>query len=245
MPKTVHEIMNRELFSLRIQDGTDDALGYIVGLGITAAPVLDEAKKPIGLASFRDLLRSSAPATVAERMTVPAITIGEGASVETAARLLAERGVHRVVVVDTEGKAVGVASALDVIRGLLGLPASHPSAFPHWDKKHGVSWSDDTLLDLERLDVAPDGPGVLAVIRGGKAVEERVVWAEAAHNVRTRLYDLLSRPQDEQPMLKRILASYAGLRFRAAAIHMADQREAVSEALMAEALSGLAPASAE
>lgn len=245
MPKQVKEIMNRELFSLRIQDGTDDALGYIIGLGITAAPVLDEAKKPIGVASFRDLLRAPSPSTVAQRMTVPAVTVGADASIEDAARVLAERGVHRVVVVDAEGRAVGVASSLDVIRGLLGLPASHPSAFPHWDKGHGVSWCDDTLLELDRLDVAPDGPGVLVLIRGGRGVEERVVWAESAHNVRTRLYDLLSRPQDEQPMLKRILASYAGLRFRAAAIHMADQREAVSESLMAEALSALAPASAE
>jgi len=245
MPRTVQEIMNRELFSLRIQDGTEEALGYIIGLGITAAPVLDEAKKPIGVASFRDLLRSRAPATVAERMTVPAVTIPVDARVEDAARLLAERGVHRVVVVDRDGKAVGVASSLDVIRGLLGLPAEHPSTFPHWDKVHGVTWCDDTLLELERLEVAPDAPGVLALIRGGKGLEERVVWAEAAHNVRTRLYDVLSRPQDEQPLLKRILASYSGLRFRAAAITMTDQREAISEALMADALSGLTPASIE
>lgn len=245
MPRTVKEIMNGELFSLRIHDGTDDALGYILGLGITAAPVLDEAKKPIGLASFRDLLRAPSPATVAERMTVPAVTVRSDASVEEAARVIADKGVHRVVVVDAEGRAVGVASSIDVIRGLLGLPAAHPSAFPHWDRARGVSWTDDTLLDLERLDVAPDEAGVLALIRGGKDLEERVVWAESAHNVRTRLYDILSRPQDEQPMLKRILASYSGLRFRAGAIHMADQREAVSESLMAEALSALAPASAE
>lgn len=245
MPRTVQEIMNSELFSLRVHDDSAHALGYILGLGITAAPVLDEGKHPVGLASFRDLLRSPSPATVAERMTVPAVTVRSDATVEDAARVLAERGVHRVVVIDSDGRAVGIASALDVVRGLLGLPALHPSAFPHWDAARGVSWCDDTLLELDHLDEAPDSAGAFALIRGGKGVEERVVWAEAAHNVRTRLYDLLARPQTEQPMLARLLESHSGLRFRAAAIETADQRESVSESLMAEARSALAPARAE
>jgi hypothetical protein len=245
MPRTVKEIMNGELFSLRTHDAAAQALGYIVGLGITAAPVLDQDKKPVGMASFRDLLRLPTPATVAECMTSPALTLRSDAPVEEAARLLTERGVHRVVVVDSDGRAVGIASALDVIRGLLGLPALHPSAFPHWDSTRGVSWCDDTLLEVDRLDAAPDAPGAFALIRGGKGIEERVVWAEAAHNVRTRLYDLLARPQSEQPMLARLLESHSDLRFRAAAIARADRRESVAESLMGEARSALAPTRAE
>lgn len=236
MAKTVKEIMNRELFSLRPNDGTDDALGYIVALGITAAPVLDEDRRPLGVASFRDLLPVPAPGKVLERMSVPAISVSENVSVEEVARLLAERGVHRVVVVDGEGRAVGVASSLDVVRALLGLPAVHPATFPHWDKAHGVSWTDDTILELDRLDVAPDGPGVLALATGGRGVEERLVWAEAAHNVRTRLYDIVSRPQDEQPLLRRIIDGNPNLRFRAAAVESLDHRQGVAEALMASAL---------
>ena len=245
MPKIVKEIMNPELFSLRPSDDTVDALGYIVALGITAAPVLDEERRPMGVASFRDLSLLRAPATVAERMTVPAISVSQDESIEAAARIVAERGVHRVVVIDDDGRAVGVASTLDLVRGLLGLPAAHPAPFPHWDKARGVSWTDDTLLEVDRLDAAPDSAGVLALVSGGKGVPERVVWGEPANNVRTRLYDILSRPQTEQPILKRLLAQNTSLRFRAAAVSSTDQRENVAESLMAEALSGLAPLVAE
>jgi len=236
MAKTVQEIMNRELFSLRPNDGTDDALGYIVALGITAAPVLDEEREPIGVASFRDLLPLPAPGKVAERMTVPAITVAESATVEAVAHILAERGVHRVIVVDADGRAVGVASSLDVVRGLLGLPASHPSTFPHWDRVHGVSWTDDLVLEMDRLDAAPNGPGVLVLSTGGRDVPERVVWAEAAHNVRTRLHDIVSRPQEEQPVLRRILDGGASLRFRAAAMDSQDRCQSVAESLMAQVI---------
>ncbi len=241
MAKTVEEIMNPELFSLRPNDGTEEALGYLVALGITAAPVLDEERRPLGVASFRDLLLPRAPAKVADRMTVPAISVPRKASIEAVARLLDEHGVHRVVVIDDEGRAIGVASSIDVIRGLLGVPAAHPSTFPHWDKRRGVSWSDDTLLELDRLDLAPDSPGVFALVSGGKGVPERVAWAEPANNVRTRLYDILSRPQDEQPILKRLLSATKGLRFRAAAIDSEADRESVAESMMAEALSTLTP----
>jgi hypothetical protein len=236
MAKTVREIMNPELFSLRPNDDGDDALGYILALGITAAPVLDEARQPVGVASFRDFLLPRGPSKVAERMTVPAVSVSFDASVEDTARLLAERGVHHVVVVDREGRAVGVASTLDVIRGLLGLPATHPATFPHWDRTHGVAWTDDTLLELDRVDVAPDGPGVLVLVRGGPNVSERVVWAEAAHNVRTRLYDILSRPQKEQPILDRILAEHGHLRFRAASLMSLDERQRLAESLLAESI---------
>jgi CBS domain len=239
MPKTAREIMNTELFSLRPSDDGEDALGYIVALGITAAPVLDEARRPMGVASFRDFLLPRGPCKVAERMTVPAVTVSADTSIEDAARLLVERGVHRVVVVDPEGRAVGIASSLDVIRGLLGLPASHPSTFPHWDKARGVSFTDDTLLELDRLEVAPDGPGVLALLSGGKNTSERVVWAEPARNVRTRLYDIVSRPQDDQPILKHIVEQHGTLRFRAASVASLDQRERVAESLLAESLRGV------
>jgi CBS domain-containing protein len=245
MAKTIKEIMNPELFSLRPNDGTEEALGYIVALGITAAPVLDEERRPIGVASFRDLLLPHAPAKVAERMTVPAVTVAEDATIEAAARIVAERGVHRVVVVDAEGRAVGVASTLDLVRGLVGVPAAHPATFPHWDKARGISWTDDVELEVDRLDAAPDTAGVLALVSGGKGVVERVVWGEPANNVRTRLYDIVSRPQEEQPILRRLLDQHLNLRFRAAAVESAARRESVAESLMAEALSSIAPVVAE
>jgi CBS-domain-containing membrane protein len=60
------------------------------------------------------------------RVTEPPLTIDADAFVSTAAVMLAETGYHHLVVVDREGCAIGILSALDVVRGLCGLTAKHP-----------------------------------------------------------------------------------------------------------------------
>lgn len=230
MARAAREIMNRELFSLRSDERTDDALGFIVALGVSGAPVLDESGRPIGVISFHDLVRGGSDARVGDRMTTPAITVTEETGVEEVARIVGERGVHRVVVVDDGGVAVGIVSSVDLVRALVGMPARHPSTFPHYDEDLGASWTDDTELELEKLDAAPDGPGVLVLVRGGVGVEERVVWAEPANNVRTRLYDILSLPQSDR-LLGRVLTQYKHLRFRAACISDPAARLAAARAL--------------
>ncbi len=234
MARTAREIMNPELFHLRPADSAEQALGYILALGITGAPVIDASGKPVGVVSFRDLVGRASGATVEERMTRPALTAREDTGIEALARLLAESGVHRLVVVDGEGRATGIVAALDVIRGLVGMPASHPATFPHYDSKAGVSWTDDTEMDLEHMGAAPDGPGVFVLVRGGRGVTETVVWAEAAYNVRTRLYDILSLPQDAA-LLARILREDHELRFRAASVPDANRRMKMLEGLLSDA----------
>ena len=53
-------------------------------------------------------------------MSVPAITVHAGTSPERAAELMVTRHIHRVVVVDDEDVPIGVVSALDLLRLLLG-----------------------------------------------------------------------------------------------------------------------------
>ena len=210
----VHEIMNSELFGVRPHERAGDALGLIVALGITGAPVMDEGGRPLGMVSFRDLTGAPPTDTVNERMTRPALVVRSKSSIEGAGRLMGETGYHRLPVVDEGGKCVGVVSALDVVRGLLGMPAIHPAAFPHLDPELSVSWTDDVPLEADRVEAAPDEPGILLLIEGGSGRSDRVVWGEAARSVRARLLDLLSLPQN-QPVLASILKR-PGLRFRAA-----------------------------
>ncbi len=234
MAKTVREVMNPELFSMRADDTAADALGYIRALGITAVPVVDEESHAQGVASFRDLLSAAPGEKLSQRMTSPAVTVSSNADLEDAARLIVERGVHRAVVVDATEKVCGVVSALDLIAGILGLPAKHPDTFPHYDKLHAVTWTNDELLELERVDAAPDRAGVFLLVSGGKEKAERVIWAESANNVRTRLYDLLSRPQDDNRELLALMDRYhQGLRFRATAVDSEARRRSLAAAVMA------------
>ncbi len=229
MATKVREIMNRELFSVRPEESVTTVLEGILSLGITGAPVLSGDGRPLGLVSLRDLLGTRAGETVRERMTCPAVTIADEARIEEAGRRLSDTGYHRLVVIDRTGKAVGIVSAVDVIRGLLGLPAAHPAAFPHLDDETGLVWSDDAFLDAKRMPRLPEGPGLVVLVHGGAGVPERVVWAESCNDVRSRLHEMLSRPQEG---LLGAWLDHGSLRFRTAVHPDHDRRQRALEAIL-------------
>lgn len=197
MAEYVDEIMNHELFCLRPGEIVEHALRFFSALDITAAPVVDETRRPLGFVSLRDLVRVDGSCPVSECMTSPADTVATGTTVDTAARSLAERNRHHLAVVDADGLVVGYVGSLDVVRGLLGVPVPHPGAFGHYDPSTGVAWSNDVPLVEASIDKAPDGPGLLRIVRSRPNEPDRIVWSEATHNVRTRVIDLLSGPQPQ------------------------------------------------
>jgi CBS domain-containing protein len=214
MARRVDEIMNRELFSLRPEEKAADALGDLLALGVHAAPVL-RGGKPIGLVGLADLVGQDGD--VAACVHGPVVTVRHDTPIGEAARIIGETGLHEIVVIDKVGVAVGIVSSIDVLRGVLGLPASHPASFPHMDPDSGLIWTDDTPLQGERVVVAPEGVGVLVLVTGGAGRSENAVWAEASNAVRSRLLDLLTTPQSAQPALARLLEREGlQLRFRAA-----------------------------
>jgi CBS domain-containing protein len=221
MALRVSEIMNAELFSVGSEDQLDMALRAVLLLGITGVPVLDEDGKPLGLVSLRDLVADRPGSTVGERMTQPPATVPAEAPIGAAARILAGTRYHRLIVVDEDGRAVGMVSSVDIIRGLLGLPAQHPASFPHLDRETGLSWTDEMALDAHHILAAPSGPGVLVVYHGGAGVSERAVWAEATDDLRRRLTDMLT---DAQPKPLAAWLEHGGIRFRAASVPDATER---------------------
>lgn len=233
MSSRVREIMNSELFRVRPGDVSSDVLNGILALGITGAPVVDDAGRPLGMVTLRDLVGRTG-ARAGGLMTSPAATISADAPIADAGRRLAETGRHRLVVVDGEECAIGMVSAVDIVRGLLGLPIVHPASFPHLDEETRLTWTDDAPLDLEHLDGAPDGPGLLQLVHGGAGLPERVVWVESCENVYARLTDMLDTPQRDQAVLAWWLAQ-SGMRFRAAAAADPAQRRQALEVLRARA----------
>jgi CBS domain-containing protein len=228
MARKVAEIMNREVFGVRRDDTAQTALDGLLALGISGAPVLDEEGRPVGMVSLRRLAERRAADRAADRMTSAVPLVSPDATIVEAGRRLAS-GSHRLVVVDEQGRAVGVVSALDVVRGLLGVPATHPAAFPHLDTA-GLTWTDELPFEPDSIEVAPDGPGVFALLHGGAGWPERIVWAEASENVYARLMDILSTPQEAQPL--KWWLERPPLRFRAAAVPDISARRQALEALM-------------
>lgn len=126
MNATVSDIMNPKLLYIREGDRIELARRKIIEFGVTAVPVLDEAHRPVGMISLRDLAR---PDSAAFDPATAVVCVKGSLGVEEAARVLAESHYHHVVVVDDAGVAVGMVSATDFVRALLGLPPRHPARF--------------------------------------------------------------------------------------------------------------------
>jgi CBS domain-containing protein len=110
---------------------------------VSAIPIVDQQGLPIGIVSEADLLlkerrrelessadllhrqkrhheRAKAEGTVAsEVMTSPAITVASGTSLSQAARLMQEKNVRRLVVVDERGRIAGIVSRSDLLQVFL------------------------------------------------------------------------------------------------------------------------------
>jgi CBS domain-containing protein len=213
MARFVREIMNPELFSVRVGVRSADVLDAILEFGISAVPVLDEERRPIGVASLRDLVREGTEPHIA----TPALSVGVDASVEDAGRIMAESGHHHLVVVGGDGRAVGMISSLDLLRATLGMPPKYPNTFPHYDAAMGVFWTDTAPFDVDHARTAPDGPGVLVLSMGGVRRSESDLWAEPTSALRARLIELLDAAPEEQSTLSPILKRH-DLRFRCAAV---------------------------
>jgi CBS domain-containing protein len=113
---------------------------------VSGLPVLDKAGRPVGVVSEADTLvkqehllagetrpwfgrrrrerwRKATGSTAADLMTTPAVTIGTDTTITAAARVLAEKNIRRLCVVDADGVLAGIVSRRDVIGTFLRADA--------------------------------------------------------------------------------------------------------------------------
>lgn len=235
MAKFVHEIMNPELFSVEPRAPRQDTLEFLMLLGISGCPVIDEAGKMVGVVTIRDLIAEDGGNEVIRRISEPVLTIDLNATVEEAGKKLSEYHAHRLVVTDDKGRAVGLVSAVDLVAALVGSPVVHPKGFPHTDTSGAVAWSDAAALEPENSEEVPNAPGVLVLIYSDKGRVDLPVWVEVAANLRARVDSLVSIPQADTPSLAYILARDHGhLHFRVAAIEDEALRTQTATRMRAE-----------
>ena len=141
--RTVSDVMTRQVHVASALTPFKLLVRLIEENRISAIPIVDEQGVPIGLVSESDLLlkerqqeldskrnlvhplkrrhdRAKADAVVAsELMSSPPITIASEASLSQAARLMHERNVRRLVVVDERGTIAGVVSRSDLLQVFL------------------------------------------------------------------------------------------------------------------------------
>lgn len=137
MATTVQEVMTARVVSVPESAGYKDIVTLLRRNRVSAVPVVDQAGRVTGVVSEADLLvKQTAPAlpagavrmawrlrerskasavTAAELMTTPAVTVAPDVDVATAARLMRDRQVKRLPVVDADGHLAGIVSRTDVL----------------------------------------------------------------------------------------------------------------------------------
>lgn len=105
----------------------EDAEELLRRHAITGLPVIDRAGRLVGVISQTDVLYLAMPSVqalvrhresgirVGEVMSTPPVTIDAGATLREAACVMHTDRLHRLVVVDSHGRPIGVISAMDFV----------------------------------------------------------------------------------------------------------------------------------
>ncbi|MFP1625520.1 CBS domain-containing protein [Streptomyces sp. 5K101] len=118
--RSVADLMTPE--AVCVQRGTvfKEIARLLDEFGITAVPVIDDDGRPVGVVSEADLLRrhtGGAGSEMAEGlMTSPAVVARPEWSAVEAARVMEDRHIKRLPVVDGSGRLIGVVSRSDLLQ---------------------------------------------------------------------------------------------------------------------------------
>jgi CBS domain-containing protein len=127
-PRKVGDVMTSNPVSISESASLAEAVSLLESRKITGLPVLDASGVLVGVLSQTDLVRARAKThllanwrglAVGEIMTKPALTIPSSAGLDEAARLMEERRVHRLVVIDAAATPIGIISTSDLVRSWL------------------------------------------------------------------------------------------------------------------------------
>lgn len=194
MDRKTIDVMNPNLFATRVDETAEQALDYLMLLGIHAAPVLNPAYEPVGMISISDLVCDLEGLKVEDRMTSPAVVVEQSSPLSEAFEKFADSGYHHLPVVDAKGKATGFLSVIDVVRARLGRELDHARLSPVSRAEPTLEWSQEAWLTKNGIEDAPAQPGALVLVAKAPEGPEMVVWAETTDDLRRRLTELHDDP---------------------------------------------------
>jgi CBS-domain-containing membrane protein len=130
--ETAEDLMSPNPVSIRASASLREALALLTDKGISAAPVVDDAGRPMGVLSRTDLLvhqreavphpgpqsEEVDPTLVRDVMTPAVFSVAPVTSAASVVQQMLGLKVHHLFVVDEAGTLVGAISAFDVLRNL-------------------------------------------------------------------------------------------------------------------------------
>ncbi|MEM3616988.1 MAG: CBS domain-containing protein [Candidatus Bathyarchaeia archaeon] len=117
----VRDVMSKNVRVVRPDSSAKEVVATMNKFDIGSIVVV-QGERPVGIITERDILRRIvepclAPETLTARqiMTSPVITIDENASVNEAAKLMAKKGIKRLLVTRNSDKLAGIITFTDIV----------------------------------------------------------------------------------------------------------------------------------
>lgn len=211
MRTTVADVMTREVVTIEPSTPFKEVVRRLREARVSALPVLDEDGRLVGIVSEADLILKENPEVedaahlfvrrhrrldrqkaaglyARELMTTPVVTIGPGASVAEAARLMHRKQVKRLPVVDEDGRLVGIIARSDLLTVFLRDDAEIEREIRE-DVIRRTLWIDPATVSvrvrdgvvrlegqLERRSLIPVLERLVAAVEGVVGVEQRLTF---------------------------------------------------------------------
>ncbi len=134
MHRAVQDVMTRNVVVASASTPFKELTRLLSAHRVGALPVVDDARRPVGVVSESDLAlkeldqtgiergteRAKAAGTIAaELMTAPAVVARPDTPIATAARIMHDQGVKHLPVVDRSGTLVGIVARSDLLKVFL------------------------------------------------------------------------------------------------------------------------------
>ena len=121
---TVADIMTRSVVTLSPSESLAKAAETLSMMSVSGAPVCDGSARAVGVFSKSDVVdglidgRLSPEALVKNHMTTVTVSLRADDPVTAAVAVMAERSIHRVLVLDADDHVVGIVSPLDILKAV-------------------------------------------------------------------------------------------------------------------------------
>ncbi|MBX3222215.1 MAG: CBS domain-containing protein [Labilithrix sp.] len=121
---TVADIMTRSVVTLSPFESLAQAADTLAMMGVSGAPVCDAGARALGVFSKSDVVGGLVDghlrpdALVRDHMTKVTVSLRAEDTVAAAASVMAERSIHRVLVLDDDEHVVGIVSPLDILKAI-------------------------------------------------------------------------------------------------------------------------------
>jgi CBS domain-containing protein len=117
------DVMTRNLVTLKGSDSISSAVATLERHQITGAPVVEEGNRLIGILSLWDVVRrqGAVGTTVVDCMSPTVVGVSPDQLLVEVARKMCIAHWHRVPVVSSEGRLVGLISTMDVLAALVNM----------------------------------------------------------------------------------------------------------------------------